>query len=244
MLHAMDRVGVPDGTSSYFRLSTRPIDQALAQVPNDEALRERRRRHAVAGGYRLVVHPDRDEDVALVGAGAIMSEVLEAAAILEQDGVIAGVVCLTSPDLVFRLWAARGRVKHSSGSDIVDVLFPPQQSTPLVTVLDGHHPHTLSLLAGVRGDRIQCLGVTESGQSSNVREGLPDPRHRQPVDHRRGDDADRSLRSLRSVTRRQLAGEQQRRIGQVLRPDRTVGHRGVFFGAVTQAPSGPDEDHS
>ncbi len=169
MLHAMDRVGVPDGTSSYFRLSTRPIDQALARVPNDEALRERRRRHAVAGGYRLVVHPDRDEDVALVGAGAIMSEVLEAAAILEQDGVIAGVVCLTSPDLVFRSWAARGRVKHSSGSDIVDVLFPPQQSTPLVTVLDGH-PHTLSFLAGVRGDRIQCLGVTEFGQSSNVRE--------------------------------------------------------------------------
>jgi pyruvate dehydrogenase E1 component len=33
LLHAMGRVGVPGGTSAYFRLSTRPIDPALAAVP-------------------------------------------------------------------------------------------------------------------------------------------------------------------------------------------------------------------
>ena len=37
----------------------------------------------------------------------------------------------------------------------------------LLEVLDGH-PHTLSFLAGVRGDRIRCLGVTEFGQSSDL----------------------------------------------------------------------------
>ena len=36
-----------------------------------------------------------------------------------------------------------------------------------MTVLDGH-PHTLSFLAGARGDRIRCLGVTEFGQSSDL----------------------------------------------------------------------------
>ena len=36
-----------------------------------------------------------------------------------------------------------------------------------MTVLDGH-PHTLAFLAGVRGDRITCLGVTEFGQSSSL----------------------------------------------------------------------------
>ena len=46
LLHAMDRVGVPGGTSSYFRLSTRPIDPALAQVPAEPALAERRRQQA------------------------------------------------------------------------------------------------------------------------------------------------------------------------------------------------------
>ena len=33
LLHALGRLGTPDGTSAYFRLSSRPIDQALAAVP-------------------------------------------------------------------------------------------------------------------------------------------------------------------------------------------------------------------
>ena len=36
-LHAMDRVGVAGGTSSYFRLSTRPLDPTLAALPDDPA---------------------------------------------------------------------------------------------------------------------------------------------------------------------------------------------------------------
>jgi pyruvate dehydrogenase E1 component len=36
-----------------------------------------------------------------------------------------------------------------------------------VTVLDGH-PHTLAFLAGVRGDPIRCLGVTDFGQASDL----------------------------------------------------------------------------
>jgi pyruvate dehydrogenase E1 component len=49
LLYAMERVGVPGGTSSYFRLSTRPVDPALAQVPAEPALAERRRQQARAG---------------------------------------------------------------------------------------------------------------------------------------------------------------------------------------------------
>jgi len=167
MLHAMNQVGVPGGTSSYFRLSTRPIDPALAQVPTDEILVERRRRQAVAGGYRITDHDLATEDVTLVGVGAMMPEVLQAAAKLREHGVTAGVVCLTSPDLIYRSWSAKGRTAPSMSSDIAEVLFPAGQSAPLVTVLDGH-PHTLSFLAGIRGDKIQCLGVSEFGQSSDL----------------------------------------------------------------------------
>ncbi|MFI5429317.1 hypothetical protein [Aeromicrobium sp. UC242_57] len=35
MLTAMSKVGIEGGTSSYFRLSTRPIDQSLAALPED-----------------------------------------------------------------------------------------------------------------------------------------------------------------------------------------------------------------
>ncbi|MFI7587364.1 transketolase-like TK C-terminal-containing protein [Spongisporangium articulatum] len=160
LLHAMDQVGVPGGTSAYFRLSTRAVDPALARVPEGPELRERRRRQAVAGGYRMpAAHQPAPDDVTLVGVGAIMPEVLAAADLLAAEGVRAGVVCLTSPDLVFRSFQAGGGVVHD--------LFPREHPAPLVTVLDGH-PHTLAFLAGVRGDRIRCLGVTEFGQSSDL----------------------------------------------------------------------------
>ncbi|HEX4092818.1 MAG TPA: pyruvate dehydrogenase, partial [Trebonia sp.] len=51
LLAAMTQIGRPGGKSAYLRLSTRPVDQTLAQVPEDPAGRERRRRHVVAGGY-------------------------------------------------------------------------------------------------------------------------------------------------------------------------------------------------
>ena len=164
-LHAMNQVGTPGGTSAYFRLSTRPIDPAVAGLPSDPLLLERRRRQAIAGGYRL--RSSAGDELTLVGVGAVMPEVVAAADALAGLGVSAGVVCLTSPDLVFRSLQQRGSRKPMGAGAIVDELFPPHQSSPLVTVLDGH-PHTLSFLAGVRGDRSRNLGVTEFGQSSSL----------------------------------------------------------------------------
>ena len=43
LLHALGRLGKPGGESAYLRLSTRPIDQALADVPADPAVRAQRR---------------------------------------------------------------------------------------------------------------------------------------------------------------------------------------------------------
>jgi pyruvate dehydrogenase E1 component len=167
LLHAMSRVGVPGGSSAYFRLSTRPVDPALAAVPEAPELRERRRRQAVAGGYRLSARHPAEDQVTLVGMGAIMPEVLEAAAVLEAAGVRAGVVCLTSASLVFRSLQQRDRRTTGHGSGVLEELLPAAHPAPLVTVLDGH-PHTLAFLAGARGDRTVNLGVTEFGQSSDL----------------------------------------------------------------------------
>ena len=168
-LHAASQVGIPGGTSAYFRLSTRPLDPELANTPQDPALLERRRRQVIAGGYRLSTHPAAEDHVTFVGVGALMPEVIEAARMLAEQGVTAGVVCLTSPDLVFRSFQQRGsRADEAAGTgNIVDELFPAHAPAPLLTVQDGH-PHALSFLAGVRGDRIRCLGVTEFGQSSDL----------------------------------------------------------------------------
>jgi pyruvate dehydrogenase E1 component len=165
LLRALALIGAPGGTSSYFRLSTRPIDQALAEVPDDEAERERRRELALTGGYAL----RRAEDapaVTLVGAGAIMPELLAAADELAASGVACDAICLTSADLVFRAQRARQGLGRADDR-ILDELFPAERAAPIVSVLDGH-PHTLSFLAGIGQTPIACLGVDDFGQSGDV----------------------------------------------------------------------------
>ena len=165
LLHALAGLGRPDGVSAYFRLTTRPLDQAAAAVPDDPAARQERRRQVLAGGYRLRI-ADRAPDVTLVGAGALMPEVIAAADLLAAAEVACDVVCLTSADLVFRALQARQGLQNGV-SDILDELFPPDRVAPIVTVLDGH-PHTLAFLSAIRCAPIASLGVSEFGQSGDV----------------------------------------------------------------------------
>jgi pyruvate dehydrogenase E1 component len=165
LLYALSRLGRSDGTSSYFRLTTRPIDQALAAVPADPEQRAVRRRQALAGGYRLRA-AESNPALTFVGVGAVMPEVVAAAQTLARDGIETDVVCLTSPDLVFR--ALQARQGLTEGDDwIVDDLFPADRAAPIVSVLDGH-PHTLSYLSAIRCAPIACLGVSDFGQSGDV----------------------------------------------------------------------------
>jgi pyruvate dehydrogenase E1 component len=166
LLESLAKLGRPDGTSAYLRLSTRPVDQSLAAVPTDPAARERRRRQVVAGAYPLRL---RDGAVVTIAAmGAMVTEALEAADRLEQVGVVADVLCVTSPDLLFRALRARqGRQEGSSW--ILEQVFPARRATPLVTVLDGH-PHTLAFLAAVHGVPSALLGVSGYGQSGSLAE--------------------------------------------------------------------------
>jgi pyruvate dehydrogenase E1 component len=165
LLHALGRLGRAGGTSSYFRLTTRPVDQRLAAVPDDARARERRRSAALRGGY-LLRAAARAPRVTLVGMGAIMPEVVAAADELDAAGIAADVVCLTSADLVFRALQARQGLADADDA-ILDEILPADRAAPIVAVLDGH-PHTLSFLSAVRRVPIASLGVSDFGQSGDV----------------------------------------------------------------------------
>jgi len=93
-------------------------------------------------------------------------EALAAADELAAAGIAADVLCLTSPDLVFRAMQARRGVADGENW-ILDDLFPAERAAPIVSALDGH-PHTLSFLGAVRDVPITCLGVQGFGQSGEV----------------------------------------------------------------------------
>jgi pyruvate dehydrogenase E1 component len=166
-LHALGELGGSDGGSSYFRLSTRPIDQDLAHLPESADERAKRCQQVLSGGYRLVEAAESGHDarVVLVGVGAVMPEVLEAAQVLNHDGDFgADVVCVTSADLLFRAFRQTRALEDGEGSALSE-LFP--SSLPLVTVLDGH-PHALAFLGAALGVPATALGVTEFGQSGDL----------------------------------------------------------------------------
>ncbi|MEU6745943.1 pyruvate dehydrogenase [Spirillospora sp. NPDC046719] len=167
LLACLARLGRPDGTSAYLRLSTRPIDQNLAAVPTDPAARRRRRRQVVAGAYPLkraagTQHPA----VTIAAMGALLPEALAAADRLEALGTSTDVVCITSPGLLFR--ALQARTGTMPGDTwVLDVAFPAHRAAPMVTVLDGH-PHTLAFLATINSVPAVHLGVSTFGQSGDL----------------------------------------------------------------------------
>ncbi|WP_255310806.1 transketolase-like TK C-terminal-containing protein [Streptomyces viridosporus] len=165
LLDGLSRLGREGGSSTYLRLSTRPVDQALARIPQEAAARERRRRQVLAGGYRLRTAPGAR--VAIVAMGAMVTEAVTAADRLTAGGHPVDVVVATSPDRLMRAQRARDGLEPGD-SWILDQLFPQRRPQALVTVLDGH-PHTLAFLAAhTAGLGIRTLGVTRFGESGDL----------------------------------------------------------------------------
>ncbi len=183
---ALDQLSQPNGTSSYLRLSTRPIDQApfaaaLERLGDDEL-----RRQVLAGGYRLLEpdpddrHGDRHDDrhgdrpaVTIVSTGVMAPEALAAADALDDEGVAATVVHLTSPDRIYRDWRTRvtsaaSAARAISGSVELDRLIPPaERNHPIVSVHDAAS-HSLAWLGSAVGTRQYTLGVDRFGESGTI----------------------------------------------------------------------------
>jgi len=172
LLDGLRAIGDPHapGDSLYLRLSTRPIDQRPFAAAAERLGTRSLRADVLAGGYRLV-DPDPDEcSVTLAASGPVLPEVLAAAATLEDEGVAATVVDVTSLDRLFRDWAAarRALIKDVGADDRrshVARLLP--EGRPIVTVHDASS-HAMAWLGSVHGSPVLPLGVDEFGQSGTI----------------------------------------------------------------------------
>jgi len=148
------------GESLYLRLSTKPVDQALALPPSD-ALRTA----VLQGGYRLIdarAEPGWDPEVNaihLFATGVMVPEAVAAARELRARGVLASVFVVTSPDLLYRgLREPRPYLEA--------LVTPDEEGVPVVSVLDGHS-HALAFIGGALGVSQLALGVDHFGQSGS-----------------------------------------------------------------------------
>ncbi|MEU8311545.1 MULTISPECIES: pyruvate dehydrogenase [unclassified Micromonospora] len=162
----------------YFRLSTRPVDQAPFEAARARLGDAVLRRQVVAGAYRLVdahqAYPDLADApvVQLAASGAVLPEVLAAAAELAEEGVAAHVVDVTSLDRLYRAWqrTLRQGVRTATVPSVPGALRSAfADRVPVVTVHDAAS-HAMAWLGSAVGAPAVPLGVDEFGQSGSVRE--------------------------------------------------------------------------
>lgn len=152
-----------EGRSTYIRMTTKPVKQALMQPALERLGVDGLRRKALAGGYRLRV-PDIGPGAPLVHVvtcGAMVPEAVEAAEYLESEGVAANVINLTSPRKAYDGWKAS--LKDGRPHVMEEVILAGQRNAPIVTVHDAAS-HALAWVGSVFGQRVTALGVDKFGQ--------------------------------------------------------------------------------
>ena len=162
----------PEAGSYYFRLTTRGIDQQPFQAARERLGDAILRRQVLAGAYCLAdgTAAAGAPPVYLVGCGAVLPEVLTAAAELGEEGIAATVIDVTSADRLYRAWqrTLRHSVRTATAPSVPGALrtvFPDR--APIVTVHDAAS-HTMSWLGSALGVPAVSLGVDSFGQSGSV----------------------------------------------------------------------------
>ncbi len=107
----------------------------------------------------------------LAACGAIVPQALAAADLLaHEEGVQATVLCLSSPDRLYRDWSAGRsaplRGEPTTPSRLERLLRPDERGLPVVTVIDGSS-HALSFVGSALGSRAVALGVDRFGQAGS-----------------------------------------------------------------------------
>jgi pyruvate dehydrogenase E1 component len=171
---AVPGAAAPEDGSYYFRLTTRSIDQKPFQDARDRLGDAILRRQLLAGGYRLMDAADAvaagAPPVYLVASGAVLPEVLAAAAELSDEGIAASVIDVTSIDRLYRAWqrTLRQGVRTATAPSVPGALRTVfGDRAPIVTVHDAAS-HTMSWLGSALGVPAVSLGVDSFGQSGTV----------------------------------------------------------------------------
>lgn len=158
--------------SAYLRLSTRPIDQG----PFEEAMARRgaeaMRVDVLRGGYRIIDSwQPGSPHVNLLGSGAVLPEVLDAAEALLEEGVTTTVIDVTSQDRLYADWQSwlRGAIRSAR-------VEPPHfhlagllgaRRAPIVTVHDAA-THSMAWMGAASGQPVVPVGVDDFGQSGSI----------------------------------------------------------------------------
>jgi pyruvate dehydrogenase E1 component len=127
---------------------------------------------AITEGAYWLRKPGPNAEVVVAYTGAVAPEAIEAVGLLGESRRDIGLLAITSSDRLHSGWTAartlrRDRRGVAHLSHIEKLLAPLPRDCGLVTVIDGH-PSALAWLGGVRGHRVEALGVEHFGQTGTI----------------------------------------------------------------------------
>jgi pyruvate dehydrogenase E1 component len=161
---ALRHIQDDDGSAVCLRLSTRAIAQPKREMTPELAAA------VVRGGYWLEP-PAPGADVAIVCAGVVTPEAVEAHSQILEDIPGAGLLVVTSAGRLHADWIAASRARTQGDAEarahVERLLAALAPGVALVTVLDGHSA-ALSWLGAVAGQHVVALGVDRFGQSGDI----------------------------------------------------------------------------
>jgi pyruvate dehydrogenase E1 component len=125
------------------------------------------------GAFRLREPGPTNDRVIIASCGTMVPEALAAAETLASDeGVAATVLCLSSPDRLYRDWRKTqltpildGKIA-SERSHLERLISGDERGTPVVTVIDGAS-HALAWIGSALGVKCIPLGVDDFGQAGS-----------------------------------------------------------------------------
>jgi pyruvate dehydrogenase E1 component len=176
---AIGGVLADDGFASYLRLSTRPVEQALADPVRVRLGQAEWRRQTICGGYRLLSAGDNPglpahaPVVNVFASGAVITEAVDAVHRLHDEEVAANLIVVTSAERLAaelhgsRLDAVRTGSRAIPPGHLASLLPPQDRRAPIVTVVDGAS-HSLSFLGAAFGSPVVPLGADHFGQSGTI----------------------------------------------------------------------------
>lgn len=162
------------GQSTYLRLTSKPVDQSLLQIPDSIEAKEKLRLQVLKGAYCLR-HTEAEKTngnsrVTLIAVGAMVPEAIEASNQLVEEGIDTTIIVVTGPGPLYRHYMEATQLAIEKGEKldtVVSDLFPNAVfGVPVVTVVDAH-PHSLAWVGGALGSKTIPLGVSDWGQSGN-----------------------------------------------------------------------------
>jgi pyruvate dehydrogenase E1 component len=163
--------------STYLRLTSKPVDQSLSNLPADAEAREKLRQQVIRGAYRLVDRSGEEnyqpgKNVAHIFAvGAMIPEAVTASQKLLEQGIFTNVFNVTGAGPLYREFQSAQHAALSGAAKqshlLEELVSPNERSVPVVTVVDGH-PHSMACIGAALNAPTCPLGVVGFGQSGTV----------------------------------------------------------------------------